>query len=135
VQQVIIGNQHVLYEEFPGQAAADGASLTVNRLLLKPRDAADAEATMPSNYFTMWGMLILMAFGAVGGPLIHGNVLGSIRAAYPADEVKRDALHRCGEMDADFSRFSQHDRDICYRAVLRATDAAALNPAAAPAGN
>lgn len=74
---------------------------------------------MSQSYFTMWGMLILMAFGALAGPLIHGNVFGSIRAAYPTDQAKRDALHRCGEMDSDFSRFSEHDRDICYRAVLR----------------
>ena len=80
---------------------------------------------MPMNYFTMWGMLILMAFGALAGPLIHGNVLGSIRAAYPSDQAKSDALHRCGQMDSDFSRFSEHDRDICYRAMLRLTDQAA----------
>ena len=73
----------------------------------------------------MWGMLILMAFGAIAGPLIHGNVLGSIHAAYPADEARREALHRCGEMDAEFSRFSQSDRDVCYRAVLHAIGQAA----------
>ena len=70
----------------------------------------------------MWGMLILMTFGAVAGPLVHGNLLGSIRAAYPSDEVRRDALHRCGEMDSEFSRFSAQDREVCYRAVLRASE-------------
>jgi hypothetical protein len=74
---------------------------------------------MPQSYFTMWGMLILMALGALAGPLIHGNVLGTIRAAYPSDQAKSDALHRCGEIDGDFSRFSEHDRDTCYRAILR----------------
>ena len=77
---------------------------------------------MPQSYFTMWGMLILMVLGAVAGPLIHGNVIGAIRAAYPADEAKRDALHRCGAMDSQFSRFSEHDRDVCYRALLRGGD-------------
>jgi len=77
----------------------------------------------------MWGMLIVMAFGAVAGPLVHGNVLGSIHAAYPSDEAKRDALHRCGEMDAEFSRFSARDRDVCYRAVLRASDQASSHMA------
>lgn len=74
---------------------------------------------MPQSYFTMWGMLILMAFGALAGPIIHGNLLGSIRAAYPSDQAQSDALHRCATMDSDFSRFSEHDRDICYRAMLR----------------
>jgi hypothetical protein len=76
---------------------------------------------MPMNYFTMWGMLILMAFGAVGGALVHGNVWGSIRDAYPSDPGQRHALQRCGEMDAQFSRFSAGDRDACYRAVLPAS--------------
>jgi hypothetical protein len=74
---------------------------------------------MPASYFTMWVTLSLMAFGALAGPLIHGDVLGSVRAAYPSDEAKRDALHRCGQGDAEFSRFSEHDRDICFRAMLR----------------
>jgi hypothetical protein len=83
---------------------------------------------MPANYFTMWGMLILMALGAAAGPLIHGDVLGSIRAAYPANDAKRSALHRCGEMDAEFSRFSEQDRDTCYRAILRTINQVARNP-------
>ncbi|HWD60244.1 MAG TPA: hypothetical protein VG308_18305 [Stellaceae bacterium] len=77
---------------------------------------------MPQSYFTMWGMLAIMVFGVIIGPLIHGNVLGAVRAAYPADEAKRDALHRCGKMDSDFSRFSEHDREVCYRAVMHAGD-------------
>jgi hypothetical protein len=75
---------------------------------------------MPSNYFTMWGMLAIMVLGAVAGALIDGTMLGSLRAAYPADQTKREALDRCGAMDADFSRFSQPDRDTCYRAMLHA---------------
>lgn len=38
---------------------------------------------MPSGTFMMWGMLTVMALGAVAGPLVHGNFLGSLRAAYP----------------------------------------------------
>lgn len=76
---------------------------------------------MPNSYFAMWGMLALMALGALGGVLIHGDVVGSIRAAYPSDLAQRDALHRCGQMDAEFSRFSEHDRDTCYRAMLPAS--------------
>ena len=75
---------------------------------------------MPMNYVTMWGMLILMAFGAVGGALIHGDLLGSIRGAYPSDPLQRHALQRCGEMDSGFSRFSAGDRNACYHAVLPA---------------
>jgi hypothetical protein len=73
---------------------------------------------MPSNYFTMWSMLFIMALGALAGPLVHGNVLATIRAAYPADETERTALRNCGTWDAGFSRFSAQDRDVCYRAVL-----------------
>lgn len=78
---------------------------------------------MSQSYFTMWGMLFLMAFGALAGPLMHGNLLGSIRAAYPADQAKSYALHHCGEMDSDFSRFSAQDRETCYRATLHLRDA------------
>jgi hypothetical protein len=73
---------------------------------------------MPMNYVTMWGMLILMAFGALGGALFHGNLLGSFREVYPSDPAQRHALQRCGEMDAGFSRFSAGDREACYRVVL-----------------
>jgi hypothetical protein len=83
---------------------------------------------MPMNYFTMWGMLTLMAFGAVGGALIHGNALGSIRAAYPANPAQRYALQHCGEMDAGFSRFSAGDREACYRAVFPTAAHASSNP-------
>jgi hypothetical protein len=78
---------------------------------------------MPMNYFTMWSLLTLMALGAVGGALIHGNALGAIRAAYPSDLVQRHALRNCGAMDAGFSRFSQSDREACYHVFLHAADA------------
>lgn len=72
---------------------------------------------MPQSYFTMWCMLALLALGAVIGPLMHGHLLGSVRAAYPSDEAKSAALHHCAGLDHDFSRFSEHDRDVCYRAL------------------
>jgi len=81
---------------------------------------------MPASYFTMWGMLVLMALGAIGELMAHGDVIASWRAAYPADMARRAALHRCGEMDANFSRFSEHDRDVCYRALLRGPDESTL---------
>ena len=80
---------------------------------------------MTQSYFTMWGMLVPMALGAFGGPLIHGNLLGAIRAAYPSDEAKSEALRRCVAMDGDFSRFSAQDRDVCYRAMLHFDQTAA----------
>lgn len=74
---------------------------------------------MPASNFTMWGMLILMALGAaMSAGAFHGNFYVSIRDAYPSDTVKREALNRCGVMDAEFSRFSTHDREVCYRALL-----------------
>jgi hypothetical protein len=76
---------------------------------------------VPSSYATMWGLLILMALG-VGLELMSGGSLtGALRAAYPADLVKRDALHRCGQMDEQFSRFSANDRENCYKAILPAS--------------
>jgi len=71
-----------------------------------------------SSYFTMWGMLTIMAVGAAADPLVHGDALSAIRAAYPSDPTKSDALHRCARIDADFSRFSAHDRQLCYQAML-----------------
>jgi hypothetical protein len=74
----------------------------------------------------MWSILTLMALGELAA---HGNVVGPLRAAYPSDPVKRDALHRCGEMDSGFSRFSRHDRDICYQALRAVSGRASSNPA------
>lgn len=84
---------------------------------------------MSTSYFSMWAMLILMAFGAFGGLVIHGNLLGSIREAFPASTIKQEALQRCGRMDAQFSRFFAQDRETCYRAVLGASPQAASNAA------
>jgi hypothetical protein len=84
---------------------------------------------MPTSYFTMWGMLILMALGGAGELAAHGDLFGSMRKAYPADSIERAALNRCGQMGADFSRFSQHDRETCYRAILPASAQASSNAA------
>lgn len=73
---------------------------------------------MPTSYFTMWAMLGLMTFGAIGGFLLHGNLIGTIRQAYPSDSIRQEALRRCSQMDAGFSRFSAEDRQNCYRAIL-----------------
>jgi hypothetical protein len=79
----------------------------------------------------MWSMLTIMAFGAAADPLIKDNTFGAIWAAYPSDPAKRDALHRCGEIDSDFSRFSARDRDLCYQAMLRPvlTPVSGISPA------
>ena len=77
---------------------------------------------MSSNYFLMWGMLAIMALGAMADPLVHGNLFGTIRAAYPSDATKRDALARCGAIESDFSRFSARDRAACYRMMGHAAD-------------
>jgi hypothetical protein len=90
-----------------------------------------AEVAMPSSYFTMWGMLILMALGAVGELVSQGNVLGSIGDAFPSELAKRDALHRCGDMDTEFSRFSAQDRENCYRVILNKSDHGSSTEAAA----
>jgi hypothetical protein len=82
---------------------------------------------MPMSQFTMWGLLTLMAIGAVGGTLVHGGALSAIRGAYPNDPAQRLALHNCGAMDAGFSRFSANDRESCYRALLPAAADASSN--------
>jgi hypothetical protein len=51
----------------------------------------------------IWGLLLVVPLGAVAGPLVHSNVMATIRAAYTADEVKRTVLRHCGAMDAEFS--------------------------------
>jgi hypothetical protein len=73
---------------------------------------------MSYGYFTMWGTLIVMAFGVVLTVIFSGSPIDLIQDAYPADVTHQDALHRCGQMDAEFSRFSQNDRENCYRVVL-----------------
>jgi hypothetical protein len=78
---------------------------------------------MPASYVTMWGLLALMALGAAFELMPGGSLIGSLHAAYPADLVKRDALHRCGEMDEQFSRFAAADRENCYKAMLPAAHA------------
>jgi hypothetical protein len=74
---------------------------------------------MSPSYVAMWGLLILMALGAAGELWSQGNPLDWIHAAYPSDQALSDALHRCGEMDSNFSRFSASDREDCYRTLLR----------------
>ena len=85
---------------------------------------------MRTSYFSMWVMLGIMTFGAFGGMVMHGDVLGQVRAAFPSETLKQEALHRCGQMDAQFSRFSQHDRDTCYRAILPAAARVSSNAGA-----
>jgi hypothetical protein len=82
---------------------------------------------MSYGYFTMWGTLIVMAFGVVLTLFFNGNPIGSILDAYPSDVIRQDALHRCGQADAVFSRFSQYDRENCYRALLSGAGQASSN--------
>jgi hypothetical protein len=73
---------------------------------------------MSYSSFVMWGALTLMAFGAFGGAIYEGNLIGIFEEAYPSELDKKDALHRCGQAEASFSRFSGSDRETCYRALL-----------------
>ena len=72
---------------------------------------------MRTSYVSMWAMLGIMSFGAFGGALIRGDPWGSLRAAFPADTIRQEALRRCGQVDPGFSRFSTQDRTACYRAI------------------
>jgi hypothetical protein len=57
----------------------------------------------------------------------QGGFFGSYHKAYPSDTAKRDALHRCSELDPQFSRFSQRDRSLCYRAIMPVSSQAEPN--------
>lgn len=73
---------------------------------------------MSYSYFTMWGMLALLVFGALGGAIYRGDLIETFRDAYPSDIAHQDALRRCAQSDASFSKFSRDDRETCYRALL-----------------
>jgi hypothetical protein len=75
---------------------------------------------MSLGYFTMWGMLIVMGFGVVLTLVFDGSPIGALREAYPSDLSRQEALHRCGQMNPQFSRFSQHDREACYQVIMAA---------------
>ena len=66
----------------------------------------------------MWGLLILLALGAFGGAIYRGDFIQTFRDAYPSEIAKQDALKRCRQADASFSKFSSGDRDHCYQAML-----------------
>jgi len=66
----------------------------------------------------MWGLLILLGLGAFGGAIYRGDFIQTFRDAYPAEIDKQDALRRCHQADAGFSKFSASDRDNCYAAML-----------------
>lgn len=72
---------------------------------------------MSMSYATMWALLFLLAFGAVIGGIIHGDILAPYHDAYPSDPAKRAALDRCARMMPGFSRFAAADRDRCYTVV------------------
>lgn len=80
---------------------------------------------MPTSYFTMWSLLILMGLGAVGGLVYRGDLIRTFSEAYPSDPARQDALRRCGDADASFTKFSADDRQACYRALLPPVTAAA----------
>ena len=73
---------------------------------------------MSYSYFTMWGLLILMGLAAFGGLTYRGEILSTLSEAYPADPAKQNALRRCGDADASFTKFSADDRRACYRVLL-----------------
>jgi hypothetical protein len=74
---------------------------------------------MSQSDFTIWGMLVLMAFGALAGPLIYSNVFGAIRAAFSADRARCDALRRRGKIAAEFSRFGARPSSRLSRQLPR----------------
>ena len=67
---------------------------------------------MGFSYLNMWGLLILLALGAVGGALYRGDLIQSFRDAYPTEVAKQDALRRCQQANPSFSKFSVEDRNV-----------------------
>jgi hypothetical protein len=81
---------------------------------------------MPSGYFTMWGMLFLIALGGGFELWSQGSPVAWYHAAYPSDQEHQDALRRCADVDNQFSRFSSEDRETCYRSFLRDASSASV---------
>jgi hypothetical protein len=73
---------------------------------------------MSYSTFTMWGMLTLLALGAFGGAIYRGDLISTFRGAYPSDLARQSALRRCSQADAAFSKFSESDREACYRSQI-----------------
>jgi hypothetical protein len=47
--------------------------------------------------------------------LFGGQAIAYMKAGYPSDAIRREALDRCSAADIHFLRFSAKDRTDCYK--------------------
>jgi len=47
--------------------------------------------------------------------LFGGQAIAYMKAGYPSDVIRREALDRCAAADIHFLRFSEKDRTDCYK--------------------
>jgi hypothetical protein len=60
---------------------------------------------------SLWMMMVVVA---VAIATFGDGIPPFLRAAYPTDPFKRDALAKCQAVDVSFVRFSSGDRAACY---------------------
>jgi hypothetical protein len=79
---------------------------------------------MSASYWRMWALIGVMVFGVVVSWVMNGNPFGSLADAFPSDPSQREALRRCDQLSTHFSRFSESDRESCYRTISQPTNGA-----------
>jgi hypothetical protein len=57
------------------------------------------------------GIVVLVAVVILFGT----QAIAFVRAGYPPDTIRREALDRCAAADTHFLRFSAKDRTDCYK--------------------
>src|SRR5665213_2851592 len=57
--------------------------------------------------------------------LFGGQAIAYVKAGYPSDAIRREALDHCAAADIHFLRFSEKDRTDCYKTCLLYTSDAA----------
>jgi len=64
------------------------------------------------------GFAVLTATAVFFGP----QTVEFVKAGYPTDTVRSEALNRCAAANSHFLRFSAEDRDQCYHVAHIASD-------------
>lgn len=62
-------------------------------------------------YSLLAGVVVLAAVVILFGT----QAIAFMKAGYPADTIRREALDRCAAADIHFLRFSEKDRADCYK--------------------
>jgi len=62
-------------------------------------------------YSMLAGVVVLAAVVILFGT----QAIAFVKAGYPSDTIRREALDRCAAADIHFLRFSEKDRADCYK--------------------